>query len=216
MVVLALLFAVVLASLPRACTGKPNIILILADDMEASYKLDYLSLMPNVRTRLREQGVFMANHVAAQPLCGPSRASLLAGRYPHNTHYVDNDDLKSIAAWKLQQGNTIGTWLTTAGYHTAYLGKYVNGLEEAVPRGWNHWGGFRGILGTYNYYNSTPYNVTFDDSGETPVSPITWTAMTGVHQADFLGTTAVHQMQIGVAKGRPFFVHVNPTMIHYG
>ena len=35
----------------------------------------------------------------------------------------------------------MGSWLTQAGYYTAFLGKYVNSMECDVPSGWRHWGG---------------------------------------------------------------------------
>ena len=97
-----------------------------------------------------------------------------------------------------------------------YLGKYVNGLYDSIPEGWNHWGGFSSAKGTYNYYNATIWNVTFDEAGKHPISPLVDVAMTGVHQADFLGQLAVEQMGVAQKKGKPFFVHVTPVMVHEG
>ena len=96
----------------------PNIILILADDLETDYKQDRAALMPNLQ-RLRASGVTFAHHVAADPICGPSRASILSGRYPHGVGYRANLDVDSLAAWRAVANNTGGTWLTRAGYHTA-------------------------------------------------------------------------------------------------
>ena len=85
-----------------------------------------------------------------------------------------------------------------------------------MPSGWNHWAGFASDWGTYNYYNATPWNCSFARDGTTPASPCEWTAMTGVHQADFVGQWGVQQMQRAVADGLPFFVHLTPLMVHSG
>ena len=76
----------------------------------------------------------------ADPVCGPSRSSFLMGRYPHNVGYVSNGALDSIAAFAKVANNTVGSWLRQAGYHTAFLGKYVNAMECDVPSGWSYWG----------------------------------------------------------------------------
>jgi hypothetical protein len=65
----------------RSNGSRPNFVFILADDLDFDYKQDRLAIMPNLK-RLREAGLHLVNHVAAQPVCGPSRSSLLAGRYP--------------------------------------------------------------------------------------------------------------------------------------
>jgi len=171
--------------------------------------------MPNLR-RLREAGVHFINHVAAQPVCGPSRSSLLAGRYPHNVGYYANDDPPSVANFLAVVNNTVGTWLTAAGYHTAFVGKFVNGAEKQVPSGWNFWGAFSTSKGTYNYYNATPWNVTFDREGKHPITPVVDVPMTGIHQAEFVGAWGVEQMKIAAGAGLPFFVHTTATMIHEG
>jgi N-acetylglucosamine-6-sulfatase len=193
---------------------QPNFIMIMADDLDFDYKQDRLQVMPNLLA-VRESGAQFLNHVAAHPVCGPSRSSYLAGRYPHNTGYKYNAQPSSIKAWAAQQNNTLGTWLTTAGYYTAYHGKYINGMEEDVPSGWRHWGGFSSGVGTYNYFNSTPYNVSGSPSGE-PQRPFISTPMTGVHQADFLGQRAKDSIQAALAEGRPFYIQVNPVMVHWG
>jgi arylsulfatase A-like enzyme len=104
-------------SAAAAAASRPNVVLILADDLDFDYKQNRLAIMPNLK-RLREAGVHLVNHVASQPVCGPSRSSLLAGRLPHNTGYIINDGKESIAAWAAAENNTLGTWLSDAGYYT--------------------------------------------------------------------------------------------------
>ena len=100
--------------------AQPNILFILADDLDSDYKQDRLAIMPNLR-KLREAGVHFINHVAAQPVCGPSRSSLLQGRFPHNVKYYANEDPPSVANYLAIANNSVGTWLTAAGYHTAFI-----------------------------------------------------------------------------------------------
>ena len=189
----------------------------VADDLDA--RLLYASLdagtAPHIAS-LKASGVHFINHVAAQPVCGPSRSSLLQGRFPHNVQYFANEDPPSVANYLAEANNSVGTWITAAGYHTAFIGKYVNGCEKQVPSGWNFWGAFSTSKGTYNYLNATPWNVTFDRSGTTPTSPVVDVAMTGVHQADFVGQWGVAQMKKAVDASLPFFVHLTPTMVHEG
>ena len=168
--------------------------------------------MPNLK-RLREAGVHFVNHVAAQPVCGPSRSSLLAGRYPHNTGYIINDGKESIAAWTAAENNTLGTWLSAAGYYTMYLGKYINSMETHVPGGWSRWHGFSSGAATYNYYNATMYNVP---NTSTALPPYEELVMTGVHQADFLGHYALQGVAEAQAQGSPFYIQLNPVMVHWG
>ena len=71
---------------------RPNFILVLADDLEADYKQDRLSIMPNLASGIASKGVHLVNHVTVQSTCGPSRAALLSGRFPHNLGYFNNDE----------------------------------------------------------------------------------------------------------------------------
>ena len=60
-------------------------------------------------------------------MCQQRRSPFIATLPPG---YVNNVDEKSYAAWLKECNNTVGAWLTNAGYHTAFLGKYVNGMES--------------------------------------------------------------------------------------
>lgn len=199
-----------------AADSRPNIVYILADDLDWDHKQDRLDLMPNLREQIVKQGTHFENHVAAVPVCGPSRSSLLVGRYPHNSGYYANLDKDSIESFKKIQNNTVGTWLTGAGYYTAFIGKYVNGLEKEVASGWNHWGSISSHKQLYNFYNASSWNVDFDDKGENPVSEVKDRLWTGTHQADWIPQVADEQIKQAKKKGKPFYLHLTPTMIHYG
>ena len=96
-----------------------QIVYIMADDLNADWKNNRLDYMPNLKKYFSEQGTEFVNHVAAEPVCGPSRSSLLLGRYPHNTGYRMNSDIPSVQAYLAQHNNTVGNWLKQSGYYTA-------------------------------------------------------------------------------------------------
>ncbi len=64
--------------------------------------------MPVLKKYFAEGGLEFANHVVAYPVCGPSRSSLLAGRYPHSVGYTNNGGVNSIANWRRQENDNIG------------------------------------------------------------------------------------------------------------
>src|SRR5215211_5687104 len=67
-------------------TAKPNIVFILADDM----RKDDLTYRPKTHSLLREQGMGFRNAFVSNPLCAPSRSSIMRGQYSHNTGVWSN------------------------------------------------------------------------------------------------------------------------------
>ena len=127
--------------------ARPNIVLVLTDDQ----RWDTVSAMPNVTNRLVGRGVDFRNAFASNPLCCPSRVSILTGRYSHSTGVLSNQPPHGGFA-SFRDGTTIATRLRAAGYRTAYMGKYLNGYANNtyVPPGWDRWLAFAN-LGYYTY-----------------------------------------------------------------
>jgi arylsulfatase A-like enzyme len=78
-------------SVPVACAARPHVIMGLVDDWgsyDASHRIRELGREPDVRTptidRLSAEGVTFENYYV-QPICSPTRASLLSGRYSIHT-----------------------------------------------------------------------------------------------------------------------------------
>ena len=80
--------------------GKPpNLILILADDVSADELSPYGGdiSMPNLQ-KLADDGVLFRNSWAT-PVCAPSRAMLMTGKYPHHTGYYENPVAPEVPFW---------------------------------------------------------------------------------------------------------------------
>jgi arylsulfatase A-like enzyme len=118
---------------------RPNVILILADDLDAAS----ISHMPNLQSLLIERGTTFENAFVTDPLCCPSRATILRGQYAHNHDIIGNEPphggFEKFRAMG-HQNSTVATWLQDGGYRTILVGKYMNGYEGThVPPGWDEW-----------------------------------------------------------------------------
>ena len=135
-----------LAIAPEAAGQRPSIVLIVTDDQ----RWDTLAAMPTVSSELTAKGVTFTNAFVVNPLCCPSRASLLTGLYSHSTGVYDNRGPHG-GFHAFRDASTIAVWLRRAGYRTGLFGKYLNGYRRGyVPPGWNRWVALT-QLGYYNY-----------------------------------------------------------------
>lgn len=111
---------------PRAdSTGKPNLVLIIADDMNWDDCGVYGH--PAIRTpnidRLAHEGLLFQHAYLTTNSCSPSRSSILTGKYPHNTGAEQ-------LHWPLPAGSeTFAAELKKTGYYTAAAGKWHLGDE---------------------------------------------------------------------------------------
>jgi len=107
----------------------PNILFILTDDLGYGdlqcYGNPYVET-PNIN-RLAEEGVRFTQHYAPSPLCAPSRAGYLTGRYNHRTGGIDVSSNRGIDRIALDE-KIFGDYFQHAGYATALIGKWHNGL----------------------------------------------------------------------------------------
>jgi N-acetylglucosamine-6-sulfatase len=116
----------------------PNILFVLTDDQNE--KLFTRQTMPNVFSKVVSGGTRFTNFYVTQPLCCPSRATYLTGKYSHNhgvTSLASPDGGEQ--RFRLVDDSTIATALDPQ-YETVYVGKYLNGYRgRYVPPGWDRW-----------------------------------------------------------------------------
>lgn len=134
---------------------RPNIVLVVADDLDVPTALE----MPRLPDLMSNQGLSFTHAYAAQPLCAPSRASILTGQYSHNHGVIDNVPPRyGFPAFRRQEAQSLAPWLKSAGYRTALIGKYINGYahgatNEYVPPGWDEWHAHLGAIEDGRYFN---------------------------------------------------------------
>lgn len=185
-----------------------NIVVILTDDQ----RWDTLRSTPSI-SKLASTGVSFTNAYVSQPVCGPSRASMLSGGYrPINTGIISNNqDISPLAA--LNDRNTIAVRLQAAGYETFFIGKYINGyagnpaMKKYVAPGWSRW--LASNQSGVRAWND--FTVTIGSSGGTPaigsvVGPVPEYVTT--YQAE-----EILSFLDGVGD-RPFFVFWTPLVPH--
>jgi N-acetylglucosamine-6-sulfatase len=124
---------------PSTGDTRPNIVFLLTDDMRTAD----LRFMPETRRLLLHEGLFFRNAISPNPLCAPSRASLLTGQYSHDNGVLNNGGFYGGLQALRGPNNTLPVWLQRAGYDTAFFGKYLNGYGNTDtslrPAGWNWW-----------------------------------------------------------------------------
>ena len=141
---------------------KPNIIVILADDLGFSDLGCYGGeVQTPVLDKMAKQGVRMTQMYNSARSC-PSRANLLTGLYPHQTGLGHMDATrpawpKGYAGFRSNSDNvTIAEVLKDAGYFTAMSGKWHLGkTANPINRGFQE---YYGLLGGFNsFWNPDVY-----------------------------------------------------------
>jgi len=152
-----------LATLLALCTniladeaGRPNIVFFLVDDLgyaDCGFNGGREIQTPNI-DRLAKSGAVIENHYV-QPVCSPTRAAFLTGRYPTRTGVYTI--VSPGTPWGLPLGErTLADALHSAGYRTAITGKWHLGEFEKGyqpnARGFDHqYGHFFGMLDYFTH-----------------------------------------------------------------
>jgi arylsulfatase len=202
----------------KQAAKKPNIIIILADDMGYSdigcFGSDIQT--PNINA-LARSGLVMTQFYNASRCC-PSRASLLTGLYQHQAGVGDMVDPRPQPSYQGYLSNncvTIAEALKAGGYNTYMAGKWHVGTAPAhwpVKRGFDHYFGL--IDGASSYFHPTdPYRpnqkltIALDDKPFTPGA--NWYSTNAY--ADY-AVKYIHENQ---STGKPFFLYMAFTSPHW-
>ena len=143
---------------------RPNVVFILVDDMgygDFSAFNGGLSSTPTLDALLAES-VCLTQHYTASPVCNPSRAALLTGRYPHRTGSLDTLEWWGLERLALRE-TTLADVFKAAGYATGLVGKWHLGAFDPRyhpnRRGFDEAVCFRG--GMHDYYS---WRLEFNDT----------------------------------------------------
>ena len=183
-----------------------NVVVVMTDDQEA----ESVRFLPHV-ARMARRGTTFREFFATTPLCCPSRASFLTGKYSHN-HEVLGNRLPDGGFQAFDGSDTLAVWMRQAGYRTAHIGRYLNnygapnhpGDPKEVPPGWDVWE--VPVLDTeFQMFNYTlNENGDLRDYGSRPRD----------YQTDVLARKAVGFVEEEAGRGRPFFLSVATLAPH--
>ena len=180
-------------------TKKPNIIFILADDLGIGEVGCYGSdnnKTPNI-DKLAKNGLKFT-HAYTAPLCGPSRALILTGRYAFRTGAVNQDNVAKI---KPSEETLIPSVLKTEGYKSAMIGKWSQFGLTPADFGFDDYITFKGS-GGYWAKNKKDYLV----NGETKT----------LGKQEYMPNLMHNQLVsfIKQNKNQPFYVHYSMSHVH--
>jgi N-acetylglucosamine-6-sulfatase len=155
---------------------------------------------------LKTQGMQFQNAFVSNPLCCPSRATIMRGQYAHNTG-VWHNNAGPDGGWlgyknHDNEQDNIATRFDDAGYRTGLFGKYFNGYDgTTVPAGWDDW--FAMLPAKYfNYYVNDNGTRKFFGNSESDYS------------TDVLSKETQSFIDDSDVAGKPFFAYVAPKAPH--
>lgn len=196
------------ALLPRP--EHPNIIFILADDLDAM--LGTLDTMPNLKLLLTDQGLTLQDFFVSDAECCPSRATILRGQYVHSHQVYTNKppegSFEKFTALDLE-ASALAAWLQEGGYRTVLLGKYLNGYPGSreptyVPPGWAEWYGL--VHEKQHQYQ----NYQLVENGKV----VTYTDDSQDYLTDVLARKTVDFIQRSASDPAPFFIYLSVYAPH--
>lgn len=197
----------------------PNVVVFLVDDLGymdiGAYNPECFYETPNIDA-LSESAVRFTDGYAANPVCSPTRFSLMTGRYPSRvdaTNFFSGKRGGTFRSAPLTDYMpldeiTLAQALKTKNYATFFAGKWHLGpTEEYFPQNrgfdFNAGGGKRG-----GPYSGKRYFAPFENPQLQPDSPA------GVHLPDRLATDTASFIKDSVAADKPFFAYLSFYSVH--
>jgi arylsulfatase A-like enzyme len=196
----------------RDSMRKPNILFILIDDLgikdlgcygSSFYETPHLD-------RLASEGMIFKHAYASCPVCSPTRASILSGKYPARigmTQWIGGDasgklkDVPYLHYLPLEE-KSIALTLKENGYQTWHVGKWHLGDQDFFPE--NH--GFERNIG--GCHQGSPHNGYFSPWDIEGLE----NAEDGTYLTDFLTDRAIDLIEN--REDRPFFMHLSHYAVH--
>jgi N-acetylglucosamine-6-sulfatase len=132
-----------LGTLTRTSTAtQPDVLVFLTDDM----RTDDWPILAQAQARIG--GTWFSNFCFNVAVCGASRATLLTGQHARTNGVLSN--WRADQLFQAHEANSLAPAVLAAGYHTSYVGKYLNEYRgNRVPPGWSDWRGMEMAGDTY-------------------------------------------------------------------
>ena len=202
--------------------NRPNILVVLCDDLgyaDVGFNGSKDIITPNL-DKLADNGVIFTSAYNTHAFCGPSRASIMTGRYPHciGTPYNlrENGSRPNIGVPK--EETYISKVLQDEGYHTAAIGKWHLGFGSGFQPNDRGFTEFYGFLGGGHDYFPDKFKANYKKQVEAGVSPIREYIRPLMHNlkevdeseyiTDALSREAVRVIHESSDMKKPFFMYL--------
>ncbi|MCH9652240.1 MAG: sulfatase-like hydrolase/transferase [Planctomycetes bacterium] len=188
-------------------TDRPNVLVILVDDLGygdlSSYGAKDLKT-PQIDKLIR-RGMKFTNFYANCPVCSPTRAALLTGRYQDMVGVpgVIRTHPENSWGYLAPSALTLADVFQQAGYHTGIIGKWHLGLQSPnIPnkRGFEFFQGFLGDM-MDDYYEHRRHDVNYMRLNQETITPLG-------HATDLFTHWTRQFLQQQASSDKPFFLYL--------
>lgn len=204
----ATLALVALLLCAHADAARPNVLVIITDDQGRG---DYSAFgtkdlrTPNI-DRIFREGMTFENFYANSPVCSPSRAALLTGKYPDRVGVpgvIREETPENSWGWLAPSATLLPQVLKSAGYHTAMVGKWHLGTTPPNLPNERGFEVFRGFLGDMmdDYWTHRRHGQNFMRDNANAVEP-------KGHATDVFTDWACDYLTSRAKADAPFFLYL--------
>ncbi len=185
---------------------RPNVLLILADDLGYGDLCSFGAhdiQSPNI-DRIAAEGMRFTNFYANCPVCSPTRASLLSGRFPAMVGVPGVVRTFPHQSWGHLTSDSLllPEILKRAGYHTSIIGKWHLGLNSPNTPNERGFDVFRGFLGDMmdDYYTHRRHDINYMRTNSETIDP-------KGHATDLFSDWACDELKQR-SPDQPFFMYL--------